>query len=86
MTRSEYKARALAVLTPANKDDPEGVAIYADAYADYQEAQANIDQHGAIVFHPRTGAPIENPYLSVRAKASTVLQKCKLDTTRLWRT
>jgi phage terminase small subunit len=56
---------------------------YVDALATYREAQANIATNGAIVFHPRTGAPIENPYLAVRDRATRVLVAARL-TTSLW--
>jgi len=42
---------------------------YADAYAEYRQAQANISEHGSIVQHPRTGNPIQNPYLAIRDRA-----------------
>ena len=47
---------------------------YADAFLEYREATRNIDEHGAIVQHPRTGNPIENPYLVVRDRALKKLQ------------
>ena len=50
---------------------------YADAFVEYQEAMANIRQHGAIVQHPRTANPIENPYLSVRDRALRQLQRMR---------
>lgn len=61
------------------------IAIYADAFIEYRAAQANIDQHGTIVFHPKTGAPIENPYIAIRNKASQVIQRFDmLKTGDLW--
>lgn len=60
------------------------IAIYADALADYREAQTNINEHGAIVLHPRTGAPIVNPYLSIRDKAATVIRSVGLKADPLW--
>lgn len=47
--------------------------IYADAYLEYKQATENIDQHGLIVLHPRTGNPIENPYLPIRRAAGRTL-------------
>jgi phage terminase small subunit len=47
---------------------------YADAFAEYREASKNISEHGAIVQHPRTSNPIENPYLVVRDRALRKLQ------------
>jgi len=43
--------------------------FYTDAYLEYREASKNIDEHGAMVLHPRTSNPIENPYLKVRDRA-----------------
>lgn len=61
------------------------IAIYADAFIEYKKAQANIDEHGTIVFHPKTGSPIENPYIQIRNKASAVIQRFdKLKTGDLW--
>lgn len=43
--------------------------LYANAFIEYREASENIAQYGAIVQHPRTGNPVENPYLKVRDRA-----------------
>jgi P27 family predicted phage terminase small subunit len=51
------------------------VQIYCDACDMYNEAQENIKRNGSIVSHPRTGAPMENPYLKVRTQASMVIEK-----------
>jgi phage terminase small subunit len=51
--------------------------IYADALRIYYEASDNIAEHGAIVQHPRTGAPIENPYLKVRSSTGAILTKMR---------
>jgi Phage terminase, small subunit len=47
---------------------------YADAYVEYREASANIQTQGAMVLHPRTANPIENPYLRIRDRAWAKLQ------------
>lgn len=47
--------------------------MYADVYLEYQEATANIREHGAIVQHPRTHNPIANPYLAIRDSARATL-------------
>lgn len=62
------------------------IAMYADAFADFHEAQSNIDAHGAIVAHPRTGQPMDNPYLKVKAAAGASLRKCGAvrNVARLW--
>ena len=49
--------------------------MYTDCYMDYREAQENIAQNGNIVAHPRTGQPIENPYIKVKAMAMNQLRK-----------
>jgi phage terminase small subunit len=78
MTADE-KTAALAKLRAENTAArPALLVTYLDALNTYREAQANIDANGAIVFHPRTGAPIENPYLAVRDRAARVLVAAKL--------
>jgi phage terminase small subunit len=81
------KASVVAILQSHNQ----GVALavlrmYADLYIDYTAAQRNIDEHGTIVFHPKTGAPIRNPFLDVRDSLWGRLQKSEqeIDTTGLW--
>jgi len=58
---------------------------YADAFLLYLEAEENIRRNGAITAHPRTGAPLENPYLQVRNQASKILASIRLKTEGLWR-
>jgi phage terminase small subunit len=50
---------------------------YADAFEEYRVASANIAEHGVVVAHPRTGAPLENPYLKIRDKALQKLQSMR---------
>ena len=58
---------------------------YADAYLEYREASANISANGAMVLHPRTANPIENPYLVIRDRALAKLQKMRdVDAAWLW--
>ena len=57
----------------------EGVRIdlahqYADVFMEYMESTHNIDEHGIIIIHPRTGNPIDNPYLVIRDRALKKLQ------------
>ena len=60
--------------------------MYADAFVDYQEAVANIRQHGTIVAHPRTHNPMPNPYLDVRDRARATLQRLNVrQAADLWR-
>src|SRR5690606_27894848 len=64
---------------------PHDLVIYADAFMSYREAMENIDRNGTIVAHPRTAAPIENPYLKVRDAAARVIRGMKgIKTGDLW--
>jgi len=50
----------------------------------HAEGTANVRQYGAQVLHPKTGAPIENPWLKTVAQAekmlfSDVMAKIKKD-------
>ena len=67
------------VVALLRRDNPgaraDEVALYADCFLDYQEAVNNIRDNGNIVVHPRTGAPIDNPYLKVKAQAMAGLLK-----------
>jgi phage terminase small subunit len=79
------KEQVLEALRDENPRAPAGhLQMYADAYLEYAKAQANIDEHGPVVFHPRTGAPIDNPYLKIRNGAAAALQKLPLKSDRLW--
>lgn len=40
--------------------------LYAVAFLEYEAAQDNIGRLGAVVSNPRTGVPIDNPFLKVR--------------------
>jgi len=61
------------------------VALYADAFCEYQAAAANIRKHGSIVYHPRTGAPVDNPFVKVRDAARRTLEAMTKPGTRLKR-
>jgi hypothetical protein len=72
VTRKE----AIEALSASNKKARLAeLVIYADAALEYNEAVDNIQRNGVIVLHPRTGAPVENPYLKVRRSAGAVLRK-----------
>lgn len=60
------------------------INIYVDAMITYREANENISRNGAINAHPRTGAPIENPYLKVRKAAGETLTKLNIDPGDIW--
>ena len=67
------KVTILKILAKA-KVAPQRASLYAHAYAEYIAAQENIETNGAIVADPRTGSPIQNPYLVVRDKAFARLE------------
>ena len=60
------------------------LVMYADMYMDYQEAADNIRENGAVVAHPKTGAPFDNPYMRVRQQMQVALSKIKINTAGLW--
>jgi phage terminase small subunit len=72
------QARIVAVLI---RDNPalrvDFATIYADAIIDYLAASENIRDNGSVVLHPRTGAPIDNPYLRVRVSAIAQMAAAK---------
>jgi len=49
--------------------------VFSDAVKMYREALVNIKENGAICKHPRTGSPIENPYLKISEKYGAILVK-----------
>jgi phage terminase small subunit len=81
MTRTEVMAH-LREINPGRQTDK--LVMYVDAYMDYQEAADNIRENGAVVAHPKTGAPFDNPYLKVRQQMLVTLQKMNLNTEGLW--
>ena len=54
---------------------PDELHFYAEAYLEYHKAQANIAEHGQIILHPRTGEPLPNPYLAIRASAMKLMRE-----------
>jgi phage terminase small subunit len=48
--------------------------IYENAVRRYNEADDNIEQYGAVVANPRTGAPMPNPYISILRQAETTIR------------
>ena len=63
------------------KDNPKipciQLEIFADALRVYIEASANIQKNGAVCAHPRTGTPVENPYLKVAAAQGKLLSNAR---------
>lgn len=53
------------------------IEIVGNAISIYLEATSNITTNGSIVLHPRTGAPIENPYLKIQSQQSSIICKFK---------
>lgn len=81
MTKNEV----IDLLRPLNpKASDAQIAIYAAAFVEHAVAQTNIDANGTIVFHPRTGSPIENPYTSVRDSRAKLMLGLALRTGDLW--
>ena len=78
------KAAAVELVRAAGATMAEAVQ-YVDAWLEYTEATANIEKHGIIVLHPRTGAPFENPFLAIRDRALRKLQgMCQDSGEALW--
>lgn len=69
------KEQAIELLTQHNAPTrAPDIAMYAASFISYLEADDNINRNGSIVAHPRTGSPMENPYLKVRAAAMKEMQ------------
>lgn len=85
--RDLSKADILAILEAENpRARRDQLVVYVDAFLEYRAAQANIDANGTIVFHPRTGSPIDNPYLKVRNQAAAAMARVRLkNTDPIWR-
>ena len=83
MTSDETLALLRQENPKARQDD---LILYADAFLAYQEAVGNIAKNGMVVAHPRTGAPIDNPYLRIREAAGKTLARLRRvrNIERLW--
>jgi len=81
------KAEVAEVLKAENPSAPlASLEMYAGCFVDYLEAVDNIARHGTIVAHPRTGAPIENPYFKIKvATMKSLLAFRRLKTDLLWK-
>lgn len=55
------------------------ITIYLDALSLYREASENIAKNGAVTGHPKTGAPITNPFLPIRDLASKTISNFHKD-------
>lgn len=84
------KMNRFEVIALLKRDNPSArsdvVSMYADCFLDYKEAADNIAKNGNIVAHPRTGSPIDNPYVKVKASAMNQLRKLAQvkNTAALW--
>ena len=79
------RSGVLEALRAANPTAPLGrLVMYADAFCEYRTAQKNIAENGTIVFHPRTGAPISNPYMVIRDAASSRMLKLVVKADCVW--
>jgi phage terminase small subunit len=79
--------RVVKILRNENPACPLGdLTMYAEGWLVLREAAANIAKNGAIVAHPRTNAPIENPYFRIMAAQMKSLQGLKRvrKTDQLW--
>ena len=75
MTREQAVKILLSFNSPERRHI---IEMYVSSFLGYLEAQDNIDKNGNIVAHPRTGAPMENPYLKVRTSCLNEMNKLKL--------
>jgi phage terminase small subunit len=81
MTRAE-QLDALIKANPNTRLDR--LNLYLDALDEYRLAQGRVASEGPIVLHPRTGAPIDNPFLRIREKAFRKLNELKVKADALW--
>jgi hypothetical protein len=61
---------------PSAKDTT--ISYYYTLLCNYIEAEKNIIENGVIVAHPRTGAPIENPYHKIFINVGKLISTTKL--------
>lgn len=80
MTREHVTA--VLVAAGAGRDR---AVMYADAFLEYVKASDNLSEYGLIISHPRTGAPVPNPYLVIRDRALKKLSNMRdIDAAALW--
>ena len=78
------RERVLATLLK-NGNRRDVARLYCDAYCEYFESMGNIEKNGSVCANPRTGAPMDNPYLKVRDRARVQLARMKdVKTKGLW--
>lgn len=49
--------------------------VLSDALLAYAEAKENVAKNGTIVAHPRTGAPLENPYNKIMNQKAAIISR-----------
>jgi P27 family predicted phage terminase small subunit len=54
--------------------DIAGLQAYCSCYAQWQDAQSNIQQHGVLMKSP-TGFPMQSPYLAISNRAMVEMRK-----------
>lgn len=65
-----------AALKRDNPNHSDGeITVMADCIALYCEAAKNVRENGAVVLHPRTGTPIDNPYLKIMRENGQMIAK-----------
>ena len=68
-------------ITELAKDNPRAKAgplrMYAETAMTYAEASESVKRLGAVVVHPKTGAPMENPYLRIRERQVAIMLKIR---------
>jgi len=74
LTQSEVLA-LLAAENPARRSTD--LHVYADALRVYCEAADNVARLGAVVLHPKTASPLENPYLKVQERNGKLLREMR---------
>ncbi len=61
---AEWRQLVKLLGSDVSERDRIGLTILATSYADYREAQRQVDENGTVVLGP-TGQPIKNPYCLV---------------------
>lgn len=87
MPSLQTSAEVMALLRADNPHAPMGdLRMYTDAFLLYRTAAENVARLGSVVAHPKTSAPMPNPYLPVMAAQTRTMQSLRrvAKTDRLW--
>ena len=68
--------RAMGTLGPENSS---AIEIASTNYARWKLAEAHVAEHGPVVAAPRTGVPMQNPYLSIANSAAAIVIKLEAE-------